>query len=152
MNTRRLDILDLDKLLALMEVHIKELQAYLPYEPSTLRHYVSHSIAQAELWLYFGAFDDQGQLVGYAFGTKEPYFFNSLHYFICHSLYVHPEWRGRMGGKSIIRGMERESLSKGCHEIFLSVTHGHDHKKVLRFFGALGYTDVGGSYRKNLVN
>lgn len=147
---RFLNFDDVQDILNLAELHISELQNHLPYERVVLEELITRTMALLHNWYYFGVFDDKGTLIGYAQCTKEPYFFNRSFYFLCHSMYVRKERRNGFIAKTLIQHIEDCASALGCLESFLGVTHGYDHKKVLRFFGLLGYSEMGGVYRKSL--
>lgn len=90
--------------------------------------------------------ENEGVIRGAFLGSVEPFFFSSRLKASDTAIYVKPEFRGSATALRLIRKWELWAWEKGAIRTYLGVSTGN--AKADDFFTRLGYTRLGGIYRK----
>jgi len=76
---------------------------------------------------------------GYLFGGMQAHYFGNDTYACDFGLYVHPDCRGTLVFRKMLRHFENWALANGCKEIVMGVSSGIKDVRVTRFYEMMGY-------------
>ncbi len=143
---------DIEALIELgAEMHQESAYAFLPYDRGQVRALIIQYIEDRTTRCGLVAETD-GTLIGMIGGAAMDYYF-------CHEilvadevLFVRRDRRGSMAAARLIRGLQEWATRCGARELCLSVSTNVHHDATGRLYERLGFTKVGGIFKKRLIS
>ena len=142
---------DIDRLVDLgAELHRESSYAFLPYDREKVRALVVQYIDDTATRCGLVAEAD-GDVIGMIGGTVVDYYFCDETLVADEILFVTPGWRGSLAAARLIRALQAWAVARGARELCLSISTGVRADATGRFYERLGFTRVGGVFKKRLA-
>jgi GNAT superfamily N-acetyltransferase len=141
---------DIEMLIELgAEMHRESAYAFLPYDRGKIRALIVEYIEDRTTRCALVA-DAEGTLVGMIGGTETEYYFCDETLVADEVLFVRPNHRYGMVALRLIRGLQEWATRRGARELCLSVSTNVNCDMTGKLYERLGFTQVGGVFKKRL--
>lgn len=140
---------DLDELVELAaDMHVESDYSPVRFYPEIMRAFSQTFIENPDKYCLFMAIADNGETAGFFLGVRANYYFSIVEYAADAAFYVKPEYRGSKASVMLMAAFDEWAESKKVFRQHLSVTTGCG--KADEFYSRLGYTSIGGQYRRDV--
>lgn len=119
-------------------------------DPQTMINTIVKSIALPNIAYGSVLINDDEKIIGYLLGYIAKNNFGLDLVAVDESIYLLPEYRGRLYGRKLLKHFEEWCIARGVKAIRLTTTAGINVEKTLKLFTLLGYDYVGGIVEKEL--
>ena len=139
---------DFDRVIELARSNVSESRFQgMPFDEKKVRRNLERMVSLSRTDHFScGAFDSEGELVGYMVGAIEQYFF--CDYTVASSvfLFVDPKERGGLAALKLILAFRAWAKNRGAKEMYIGVAGGVLVERTGRFLQRLGLKFTGGNY------
>lgn len=143
---------DIETLLDLgAEMHKESAYAFLPYDRDKVRGLIIEYIEDNDTRCGLIAEND-GRVIGMIGGYLIGYCFCNETLVSDEVLFVRSDRRGEITAMRLIRGLQQWARDRGARELCLGISTNVHTETTGKFYERLGFTHVGGIYKKRLNN
>jgi GNAT superfamily N-acetyltransferase len=132
------------------DMHDESAYAFLPYDRAKVQalivQYVEDSDSRCGLVAESG-----GCVIGMIGGVAMSYYFCDETLVADEVLFVTPDRRGGTAAARLIAGLQEWAADRGARELCLSVSTRVQSERTAKFYERLGFSHVGGIFKKRLV-
>ena len=130
-------------------MHKESAYAFLPYDRDKVRTLILAYIEDTETRCGLIA-ESEGTIIGMIGGYLIEYYFCDERLTCDELLFVKPDRRGGLAAVRLIGGLQKWAAGRGATELCLSISTDVRSEYTGRFYERLGFTHVGGIYKKCL--